>query len=105
MADRGSVSEVEGAGRHGEGGGDGSIRVLVSSRHKLIKEGLARLLRQSGDPIVPVSEAGTADEVLEQISVARPEAILLHVSHTDECQLSLLQEKAPDIPVVLLTDA
>ena len=83
------------------------LTVLLVSEHRLLREGLARLLRES-DSVGTVSEAGSAEEALEQVRLSQPEVALLHVSHPVGSRVRLLhalRDKAPDVPVVVLLDA
>ena len=82
------------------------LRVLLISEHKLLRQGLSRLLRDDNSP-ESVTETESGEEALEQLRVMRPDVILLHVAHpvgTRIRVLHLLREKAPAIPVVVLLD-
>src|SRR3972149_3900992 len=83
------------------------LKGFLGREARLPREGLARLLRES-DSVGTVSEAGSAEEALEQVRLSQPEVALLHVSHPVGSRVRLLhalRDKAPDVPVVVLLDA
>jgi len=58
---------------------EGTIRVLLADDHKLVREGLAGLLRDFPD-IEVVGEASTGEDAVEQARLAAPDVVVMDVS-------------------------
>src|SRR5687768_12218591 len=81
-----------------------TIRVLIVDDHRMVREGLKAMLR---DTVVDVvAEAESIERALEQIAATFPDAVLLDVrlqgqSGLDACRL--ITERFPGLAVVFLT--
>ena len=81
------------------------IRVLVVDDHALVRDGLVRLMAQTG-VIDPVGEAATGPEAVELAMGLQPDVALvdLRMPDMDGIETALrLQEICPDIRVLILT--
>lgn len=80
------------------------IRILIVDDHRMVREGLMAMLRDTVVEIV--GEAETVEQALVEISDKKPEAILLDVrlqgqSGLEACRI--ITEKHPEMAVVFLT--
>ncbi len=80
------------------------INVLVVDDHRMVREGLKAMLRET--PVEVIAEAETVEQALAEIARADPDAVLLDVrlqgqSGLDACRI--IVEKHPDLAVVFLT--
>ena len=81
------------------------IRVFVADDHELVREGLARLLRDAGD-IEIVGQAGTAAEVIARCQVEQWDVLVLDLSFPDGNGLDVLtavHAHKPKLPVLVLS--
>ena len=62
------------------------MRVVIADDETLLREGVARLLADAGFDVV--GKAGTADELLRRVELARPDVAIVDIrmppTHTDE---------------------
>lgn len=83
------------------------MRVVIAEDEVLLREGLARLLTDSG--IQVVASVGTADEALREVAAHRPNVLLADVrmppTQTDEgLRLAVLVgERHPEVGVLVLS--
>jgi Response regulator containing a CheY-like receiver domain and an HTH DNA-binding domain len=83
---------------------DDRIRILIVDDHRMVREGLIAMLRDT--KIDVVGEAETIAEALEEIDAKNPEAVLLDVRLQGQSGLTAcreMTEKHPDVAVVFLT--
>jgi two-component system, NarL family, invasion response regulator UvrY len=66
-------------------------RVLIADDHRLVREGLKKILTETPD-IVVVAEASTGDEVLEKICTQDCDVILLDITMPGKSGLDVLSE-------------
>jgi two-component system, NarL family, invasion response regulator UvrY len=66
-------------------------RVLIADDHRLVREGLKRILTETPDLVV-VAEASTGDEVLESIRTQDCDVILLDITMPGKSGLDVLSE-------------
>ena len=82
-----------------------SIKVLVADDHQVVRAGIVALLEQQ-EGFQVVGEAGTGDEAVEKALAKRPDVVLmdLQMPGTDGVQATrILRERAPEVPVLVLT--
>jgi len=83
------------------------MRVLIAEDHALLRDGLARLLRDHGHEVVAAVE--TAEEIVRRGAALRPDLALLDVrlppTQTDEGIRAALELRGrnPDQPVLVLS--
>jgi DNA-binding NarL/FixJ family response regulator len=83
------------------------MRVVVADDHILLREGVARLLADSG--LLIVGQAGDADRLLELVHAQRPDVALVDIrmppSHTTDGLVAALRirDEYPAIGVLLLS--
>ena len=83
------------------------IRVVIADDSVLLREGLARLLEESGFEVV--GQAGDADDLLRKVGAHRPEVAVVDVrmppTHTDEGMRAAHRIRAehPDTGVLVLS--
>ncbi len=80
------------------------VRVVVIDDHPLFREGVARILQDSGAFAV-VGQGGTADEAVRLVRSAAPDLVLLDLSMPGGGLIAArsIAETAPDARVVVLT--
>jgi len=81
------------------------IRVLLADDHNIVREGLRRIIEESGD-ITVVAEAADGRSVLELVGQAEPDVAVVDISMPGQDGLeviSRLQAEHPSIPVLVLT--
>jgi DNA-binding NarL/FixJ family response regulator len=81
------------------------IRVLVVDDHAVVREGLKRILAQSGDVTV-AAEAATAEEALAALAPGRCDVVVLDLSLRGRGGIEVLRDikrKAPKLPVLVLS--
>ena len=66
-------------------------RVLIADDHRLVREGLKKILTETPD-IVVVAEASTGDEVLEKMRKQDCDVILLDITMPGKSGLDVLSE-------------
>lgn len=81
------------------------LRLLVGDDHRVLREGLKKIIEQTRDMVV-VAEAADGAEVLEQMSKARPDVVLLDISMPGSNGLDVLKQlkvKHPKLPILMLS--
>ena len=82
-----------------------SIRVLLADDHAILRDGLAALLRGSGD-IVVVGEASSGEEAIDACDTLHPDLVVMDVAMPGlgglEATLAI-RKKHPDTRVLVLT--
>jgi len=83
------------------------MRVVIADDEVLLREGLARLLSETGFEVV--GKAGTAEELMRLVDVTRPDVVLVDIrmppTHTDEGLVAAQQIRRghPEIGVLVLS--
>jgi DNA-binding NarL/FixJ family response regulator len=81
------------------------IRVLLADDHSIVRDGLRRIVEDSGEMTV-VAEAADGREALRQAAEARPDVAVIDISMPglDGLEVvSRLQTEQPRLPVLVLT--
>ncbi len=81
------------------------IRVLLADDHSIVRDGLRRIIEDSGDMEV-VGEAADGRDAIRQIASTQPEIAVIDISMPglDGLEVvSRLRKEAPEIPVLILT--
>ncbi|MGL6278307.1 MAG: response regulator transcription factor [Gaiella sp.] len=85
----------------------GGRRVAIAEDSVLLREGVVRLLDESGFEVV--SQAGTADDLLRHVGLHRPDVAIVDIkmppTHTDEGLRAAreIRERYPDTGVLVLS--
>jgi DNA-binding NarL/FixJ family response regulator len=83
------------------------MRVVIADDELLLREGLARLLAEAGFDVVGM--AATADELLHQVELRRPDVAIVDIkmppTHTDEGLVAAqeIRRAYPDVGVLVLS--
>lgn len=83
------------------------IRIVIADDELLLREGLARLLSDAGFDVV--GKAATADELLRQVEVTRPDIAIVDIkmppTHTDEGLVAAheIRRSYPSVGVLVLS--
>jgi len=81
------------------------IKVLIVDDHTIVREGLRQILEDTSD-IVVVSEASSAQEVLNKVKSNNFDIVLLDISLPGRSGLDVLKQLKsikPDLPVLILS--
>jgi two-component system, NarL family, invasion response regulator UvrY len=81
------------------------IRVMLADDHKIVREGLRRIIEESGDLQV-VAEADDGREAVEHVRADRPDVAVIDISMSGMDGLeviSRIRTEAPGVPVLILT--
>ena len=81
------------------------IRILLVDDHRIVREGLASMLSTQPDLSV-IGEAGTGSEAIAQVTLLRPDIVLLDLEMPDLDGASVLahiRAEIPDVRVIILT--
>lgn len=81
------------------------IRVLLADDHSIVRDGLRRIIEDSGEMEV-VAEAADGRDALRQVAEARPDVAVIDISMPGLDGLEVvtrLQTEAPELPVLILT--
>lgn len=81
------------------------IRVMLADDHNIVREGLRRIIEESGD-IQVVAEAADGRQAMEQIRSASPDVAVVDISMPgmDGLELiSLISAELPELPILVLT--
>jgi DNA-binding NarL/FixJ family response regulator len=83
------------------------MRVVIADDELLLREGLERLLRETGFDVV--GKVGTAEELRRKVELARPDVAIVDIkmppSHTDEGLVAAeqIRESHPSVGVLVLS--
>lgn len=83
----------------------GIIRVLLADDHKIVREGLRRIVEDAGDMVV-VAEASDGREAIHQVQKILPDVAVIDISMPGMDGLeviSQLHHYYPDLPILILT--
>ncbi len=83
----------------------GEIRVLLADDHHIVRDGLKRIMEESGD-IRVVAEAGDGKEALERVEEVSPDVAVIDISMPGMDGLeviSRLHSSRPELPILVLT--
>lgn len=81
------------------------IKVLLADDHKIVREGLRRIIEESGEMEV-VAEAADGNEAIAQTLETRPDVAVVDISMPGMDGLEVvaqLKTQAPGMPVLILT--
>lgn len=81
------------------------IKVLLADDHSIVREGLRRIVEESGDMEV-VAEASDGKEAIHQIRKRRPDVAVIDISMPETDGLEVLQQlqpEYPELPILILT--
>ena len=81
------------------------IRVLLADDHSIVRDGLRRIVEDSGDMTV-VAEAADGREAIRQVRENRPDVAVVDISMPGLDGLEVvtrLRAEIPDLPVLILT--
>ena len=81
------------------------IRVLLADDHKIVREGLRRIIEESGDMEV-VAEAEDGNGAIKSALETKPDVAVIDISMPGADGLEVtdtLKRHAPDLPVLILT--
>lgn len=84
-----------------------AVRVLVADDSVLLREGVVRLLEESG--FDPVAQAGDAEDLMRKVSAHRPDVAIVDIrmppTHTDDGLRAALaiRQQHPDTAVLVLS--
>jgi DNA-binding NarL/FixJ family response regulator len=81
------------------------IRVLLADDHSIVREGLRRIVEESGDMAV-VAEAADGREAIQQVAQTVPDVAVVDISMPGIDGLEVvvrLRESHPGLPVLILT--
>jgi DNA-binding NarL/FixJ family response regulator len=81
------------------------IKVLLADDHSIVREGLRRIVEESGDMEV-VAEASDGKEAIRQIRKRRPDVAVIDISMPETDGLEVLQQLQPEyskLPILILT--
>jgi DNA-binding NarL/FixJ family response regulator len=83
------------------------MRVVIADDETLLREGLARLLAETGFDVV--GKAGTAEELLRRVELTRPDVAIVDIkmppTHTDEGLVAAqeIRSSQPGVGVLVLS--
>jgi DNA-binding NarL/FixJ family response regulator len=81
------------------------IKVLIADDHRILREGLKRILNEAHD-ITVVDEASSGKEAIEKIHENHPDVVILDISMPDMDGLDAtkqIHELFPKLPILILT--
>ncbi len=81
------------------------IKVSIADDHRIVREGLRRILAEDPD-IMVIDEACTGREMVEKVRSNRPDVVLLDISMPDMDGLDATKQihsLFPELPVLILT--
>lgn len=81
------------------------IKVSIADDHRIVREGLRRILDEAPD-IKVIDEASNGREIIEKIHSNRPDVILLDISMPDMDGLDATKQihsLFPELPILILT--
>lgn len=87
---------------------DAPLRVLIAEDHYIVREGIRRLLEDSGQVVV-VDAVGTADELRQGVATLEPDAVITDIRmppghHMEGIEAAhAIRAEHPDVGVVVLS--
>jgi len=81
------------------------IKVSIADDHRIVREGLRRILAEAPD-IKVMDEAGDGREIIEKIRSNRPDVVLMDISMPDMDGLDATKQihaLFPELPILILT--
>ncbi len=82
------------------------IKVLLADDHKIVREGLRRIIEESGEMSV-VAEASSGDEAIRKTLKFKPDVAVVDIAMPPGMDglevVSRLKDQAPTVPVLILT--
>jgi len=81
------------------------IRVMLADDHNIVREGLRRIIEESGD-IQVIAEAEDGRQAIERIRSSVPDVVVVDISMPgiDGLELiSLISTELPELPILVLT--
>ncbi len=87
---------------------DAPLRVVIAEDHYIVREGIRRLLEDSG-AVVVVEAVGTADELRQQVAALQPDAVITDIRmppghHMEGIEAAhSIRAEHPDVGVVVLS--
>ena len=84
------------------------LRVVIAEDHYIVREGIRRLLEDSGDVVV-VDAVGTADELRQRVASLKPDAVITDIRmppghHMEGIEAAhAIRAEHPDVGVVVLS--
>ena len=87
---------------------DAPLRVVIAEDHFIVREGIRRLLEDSGEVVV-VDAVGTADELRERVASLQPDAVITDIRmppghHMEGIEAAhAIRAEHPDVGVVVLS--
>ena len=87
---------------------DAPLRVVIAEDHYIVREGIRRLLEDSG-AVVVVDAVGTADELRQQVASLQPDAVITDIRmppghHMEGIEAAhSIRAEHPDVGVVVLS--
>lgn len=81
------------------------IKVLLADDHSIVREGLRRIVEESGDMAV-VAEASNGREAIRLVRECRPDVAVVDISMPEIGGLEVihcLRPEFPDLPILILT--
>ncbi|MEO5873486.1 MAG: response regulator transcription factor [Streptosporangiaceae bacterium] len=87
------------------GSGNGQVRIVLGDDHTMVREGIQEVLALEVDLQV-VGQAGTGPELLRQVTVTRPDVVILDVEMPDHdigSALRRIRRLVPKAKIIILT--
>jgi two-component system, NarL family, invasion response regulator UvrY len=81
------------------------IKILIADDHAIVRKGLRQIVSETHD-IVVTGEAGTGQEVLDQVRGSDYDAVILDISMPGGDGLNLLKiikKEKPKMPILVLS--
>ena len=82
------------------------IKVLLADDHKIVREGLRRIIEESGEMTV-VGEASSGDEAIRKTLKFKPDVAVVDIAMPPGMDglevVARLKDQAPKVPVLILT--
>ncbi len=81
------------------------LKILIADDHRVVREGLKRIIEHSGTMTV-VAEAADGAEAIAKTAKTHPDVVLLDISMPGRNGLDVLKQlkaKAPNLPILILS--